>query len=102
MKLEHLKIEVKPKHKTSGQTIGAAITGVWVTHIPTGLIAFADSGRSQIRSKAVAMAMIEYGLAEMQCCGRCWKPYGEHTQTSGYRCPGTVPKPYETNNWTPT
>lgn len=33
-------------------------------------------------------------------CSKCGHVCAEHTQTSGYRCPGTI-GPYEDNNWTP-
>lgn len=65
MNLADLKIEAIPLHKSGGQSVGMPRTGIQITHLPTGLVAFADSGRSQMRSKNVALAMIEYGLAEM-------------------------------------
>lgn len=33
-------------------------------------------------------------------CARCGKTYAEHTQITGYRCPGTTGS-YEQNNWIP-
>ena len=38
--------------------------GVCVEHLPTGLKASCDQERSQLRNKRVAIAMIEYVLAE--------------------------------------
>lgn len=34
-------------------------------------------------------------------CSKCKRPHSEHTQSSGYLCPGADPKYYEQNNWTP-
>lgn len=57
-----------------GQHTGQFHGGVTVEHIPTGLKAFCDQGRSQLKNKHVAVAMIEYGLAEI-----------------GWEEPGTLP-----------
>lgn len=65
MKLEHLLIEsVNPK-QMGGQHVGVMSVGVKILHKPTGLLAICDCERSQLSNKRVAMAMIEYGLAEM-------------------------------------
>lgn len=66
MKDEHLKIEAfNPREKQGGQTVGMVRTGVKVTHIPSGIFAFSEVERSQFKNKKVAMAMVEYGLAEI-------------------------------------
>lgn len=70
----HLKITVQDRGPKGGQTCGATPTGVVVEHLPTGLKAFCDQHRSQLKNKQVAMAMVEYGLAEL-----------------GWEEPGTLP-----------
>lgn len=62
---EHLKITVPERHLHGGQTCGDTPRGVCVEHLPTGLKAYCDQERSQLRNKRVAIAMIEYGLAEL-------------------------------------
>lgn len=64
MKLEDLEISVVTKPKL-GQRVGELATGVRIVHIPTGITALCSSERSQYKNKAVALAMIEYGLAEL-------------------------------------
>lgn len=60
-----LKIESGyPKHP-GGQSVGMPTPAVRVTHVPTGLVAVCDFERSQLKNKRIAMAMIEYGLAEL-------------------------------------
>ena len=66
MKTEDLKIEsMTPKNK-GGQTVGLPLPAVKVTHMPTGLSAFCNCMNSQGKCAKVAMAMIEYGLAEIE------------------------------------
>lgn len=66
MKHEDLRIESYPmRPQKGGQTVGIVETGIRVTHTPTGLVASCGTERSQLRNKRIAMAMIEYGLAEM-------------------------------------
>lgn len=50
-----------PNEGRGGQHVGMYSPGVTVTHIPTGLKAFARA-RSQHHSKTIAMEMIEWGL----------------------------------------
>ena len=66
MKPEHLSIESVPQQKQGGQHVGVISTGVKITHIPTGLTATCSIERSQMRNRNVALAMIEYGLAELE------------------------------------
>lgn len=71
MKFEHLRFEtcerrfLKPVERR-GQSAGVVPVGVLVTHIPTGLFAFCDVHRSQMKNRNTAMAMIEYGLADIE------------------------------------
>lgn len=65
MKPEHLKIETVDPLGSGGQSVGRITTEVRVTHIPTGISATCDTGRSQLRSKKVAIAMVEWGLCEL-------------------------------------
>lgn len=65
MKESDLKIESVSPYPKGGQQAGLPPMGVKVTHIPTGLEAYSIYHRSQYRNKKIAMAMIEYGLAEI-------------------------------------
>ena len=62
---EHLKVTVIDPSPKGGQTTGLTWYVVEVEHLPTRLIARCGAERSQLKNKKVAMAMIEYGLAEM-------------------------------------
>lgn len=59
---DDLQVELVLPRGFSPQTVGAFAGAVRVTHIPTGLIAFADQGRSQHRNKMIAIDMILAGL----------------------------------------
>jgi protein subunit release factor A len=61
----YLKTESFPTRRPGGQSVGVLSTGVIVTHIPTGISATCNAERSQFKNRKIAMAMIEYGLAEM-------------------------------------
>ena len=61
----YLKITVPQPNSKGGQSCGSTPPGVTVEHIPTSLKAFCDQGRSQLKNKNIAIAMIEYGLAEI-------------------------------------
>ena len=65
MNKSHLIIETPDANPRGGQRVGSINRGVRVTHKPTGIIAFCDTERSQIRNRDIAFAMIEYGLAEI-------------------------------------
>lgn len=58
-------IETVPAQPKGGQSVGIIPTMVQVTHKPTGLVAQCGSERSQMKNRNIALAMIEYGLAEM-------------------------------------
>lgn len=61
-----LKIESsEPPRPQGGQIVGMGFPGIRVTHVPTGIHAVCDSERSQLRNKRIALAMVEYGLAEL-------------------------------------
>jgi protein subunit release factor A len=66
LKNEDLKITVPRREPHGGQQVGVTETGVEVTHLPTGLKAFCDYHRSQLKNKQVACDMIEFGLATIQ------------------------------------
>lgn len=67
MKPEHLRIQtLNPYDTKGGQHAGVIPSGVCVTHVPTGLTATCFIERSQSRNRNVALAMIEYGLAELE------------------------------------
>ncbi len=65
MRPEDLKIETYPDRKPGGQVVGLMSTGIRVTHLPTNLIASCEAQRSQSKNRLTALAMIEYGLAEL-------------------------------------
>lgn len=57
---DQLKFEVYPipgTHQKGGQHVGMP-SGVQVTHIPSGVKAYVDIGRSQHANKIIAMDMI--------------------------------------------
>lgn len=55
---DDLKIEIWPPRQKGGQHVGIGPMGVRITHIPSGIEAFVDIGRSQHRNKEIAMDMI--------------------------------------------
>lgn len=65
MKDSDLIIEVVPLLPKGGQHVGIIPSRVQVTHKPTGIIASCGTERSQMKNKNIALAMIEYGLAEI-------------------------------------
>jgi protein subunit release factor A len=58
---EDLKVEVARSNPPGGQHVGIE-PGIRVTHLPTGLAAECNTGRSQHRNRQVAMDMILGGL----------------------------------------
>lgn len=56
---EHLKMEIWPPRQKGGQHVGAGPMGVKVTHLPSGIEAFVDIGRSQHINRMIALDMIE-------------------------------------------
>ncbi len=65
MLAEHLEITIQDRPTPGGQSVGMPSLGVQVKHLPTGLIAYCDCARSQQKNKNIAIAMLEYGLAEL-------------------------------------
>jgi protein subunit release factor A len=59
---EDILVEVYPPRQTGGQVVGPGPCGVRITHLPTGLVAISDIGRSQHRNRNIAMDMILGGL----------------------------------------
>lgn len=60
-----IRIETVDRSPKEGQHCGQIPTGVRVTHVETGLSAYCDFKRSQMANRQVALAMLEYGLAEL-------------------------------------
>jgi protein subunit release factor A len=60
-----LKVEVFPVRERGGQHVYPEPMWVKVTDEATGLSAACCSERSQHRNRAVALAMLEYGAAEL-------------------------------------
>lgn len=58
-------IETVPTQSKGGQQVGIIPRQIKVTHKPTGLMAQCGTERSQFKNRNIALAMIEYGLAEM-------------------------------------
>lgn len=54
---EHLKVSTYPERPKGGQHVGIDY-GVKIEHIPTGIIAIVNTGRSQHKNRAIAMDMI--------------------------------------------
>lgn len=61
-----LKITVPQRLPIGGQHVGVTETGVEVIHLPTGLRAFCDYHRSQMKNRDTAIEMIEWGLNSIQ------------------------------------
>lgn len=64
IKLEDLKIEYTEsiRRKQGGQQVTLTSSGVRLTHIPTGIVAEVDVGRSQFDNREIALSMIESAL----------------------------------------
>ena len=65
MRHEDLQVECINPRPAGGQHAGIAHMIIKVTHKPTGIYAACDYERSQHKNRAVAMRMVEYGLAEI-------------------------------------
>jgi protein subunit release factor A len=50
--------ELWPPRPIGGQQVGSGPQGVKVTHLPTGVVACCDVGRSQHYNKVIALDMI--------------------------------------------
>ena len=60
-----LLIETAHYEPKGGQSVGVIQRDIIVTHIPTGLKARCGVERSQTKNRDIALAMLEYGLAEI-------------------------------------
>ena len=56
--------DIRPK-SSGGQHVGMTISHIKVLHKPTGIYAVCATERSQHKNRSVAMAMVQYGLAEL-------------------------------------
>lgn len=65
MNAKDIEISTVTNYPRGGQQCGRIPVGVTVKHLPTGLRAFCDAEQSQQKNLKVALAMIEYGLAEL-------------------------------------
>lgn len=68
---EDLKVELIYRgtgttQRPGGQQAGCPAADVRVTHLPTGIMAQCGDMRSQHKNRAVAMEMIEWGLAAIK------------------------------------
>ncbi len=67
IKPQDVKIEFwPPRHKPGGQHVGPGPCGVKVTHLPSGIEACVDIGRSQFRNREIAMDMILSAITHPQ------------------------------------
>lgn len=57
--------EIINPNPVGGQQVGMPAYHVKCTHLPTGIYAVCMSERSQHRNRAVALAMVQYGLAKI-------------------------------------
>jgi len=48
-----------------GQHVGVNPSGVWVKHKPTGMVAFCEWHRSQLKNRDAALSMIEWAIADL-------------------------------------
>ena len=62
--LTELHIEIWPPHEKGGQHVTRTISGVKITHIPTGTVAIVECGISQHKSMLIAMNMILCALTD--------------------------------------
>lgn len=59
LKPEDIKVEHwPPRQDRGGQHVGTGPSGVKVTHLPTGIEAFVEIGRSQFVNRVIACDMI--------------------------------------------
>lgn len=57
--LEDVKVECwPPREPRGGQHVGTGPSGVKITHIPSGIVACVEIGRSQFVNREIAMDMI--------------------------------------------
>ncbi len=61
----YLSIETVAAPPPGGQHVGAHTRTIKIVHLPTGLTATCGCDRSQKRNRDIALAMIEWGLAEL-------------------------------------
>jgi protein subunit release factor A len=67
IKPEDLKIEAwPPRQSPGGQHVGTGPSGVKVTHLPSGIEACVEIGRSQHRNRVIAVEMIEAAITHPQ------------------------------------
>ena len=66
--LEDIQIETFPPSVKGGQHVGVSY-GVKITHMPTGLIAIANTERSQLKNREIAMDMLLAGLTHPRMGG---------------------------------
>jgi protein subunit release factor A len=51
-----------PPSQSGGQHVGTGPSGVKVTHIPSGIVACVDNGKSQHVNRMIAVEMIEAAI----------------------------------------
>lgn len=59
---EQLKVEIWPPRQKGGQHVGTGPSGIKITHLPSGVEAFVDIGRSQHTNRQIALDMIESAI----------------------------------------
>lgn len=66
MDIKDVIITPYPNRSSGGQYVGSASLGVSVEHIPTRIKISYDGGRSQIRNRNIALALLEAAIAKFE------------------------------------
>ena len=94
-----LKVDTYRSQGAGGQHVNTTDSAVRITHIPTGVVAACQSGRSQHQNRAQAMEMLKAKLYEMEIQKReedQAKEHGEKTDIGwGHQIRSYVLHPYQ-------
>lgn len=64
---DDIKVEIwPPREGRGGQHVGTGPSGVRITHLPSGITAFVDIGRSQFINRVIAHEMILAAITHPQ------------------------------------
>ena len=62
------------RESRGGQHVGTGPSGVKVTHIPSGIVAYVDIGRSPLINRQIAIEMIEAARSNLYPSGKTSLP----------------------------